>query len=65
MLIIDRFEGQWAIIEYGDVTFNFPKDLLPKGIKEGNVLNINIEVNKKATEEHSKAMAKLVDDLFE
>lgn len=29
MIIIDRFEGKWAVIEYGDVTFNFPRELLP------------------------------------
>jgi len=65
MLIIDRFEGQWAVIEYGDVAFNFPRDLLPEGAKEGDVLNMTIEVDSKVTEEQSDKIDKLVDDLFE
>ncbi|HHY78841.1 MAG TPA: DUF3006 domain-containing protein, partial [Thermoanaerobacter sp.] len=30
LCIIDRFEGNFAVIEYEDITFNFPKELLPK-----------------------------------
>lgn len=44
MLIIDRFEGDFAVIEMDDTTFNFPKNLLPPDAKEGDV--INIEVSK-------------------
>lgn len=65
MLIIDRFEGQWAVIEYGDVTFNLPQDLMPIYAKEGDVLNINIEIDEKTTKEKSGKIDKLVDDLFE
>ena len=39
MFIIDRFEGNWAVIEYNKITFNLPIDILPKGIKEGQVIN--------------------------
>ena len=65
MFIIDRFEGQWAVIEHGDVTFNIPRELMPVGAKEGDVLNITFEVDFKATEKHSKKITKLMDDLFE
>lgn len=65
MLIIDRFEGNWAVIEYGDVTFNLPRVLLPNGTKEGDVLSITVVVDEKATEEQSDKVDKLIDDLFE
>ncbi len=65
MFIIDRFEGKWAVIEYGDVTFNMPREVLPEGAKEGDVLSINIEVDKKTTEEQSGKIDKLIDDLFD
>lgn len=65
MLIVDRFEGDWAIVEYGDETFNIPKELLPKDAKEGDVLNITIEVDRQATEERAKKISVLMDDLFE
>ncbi|HAE62740.1 MAG TPA: DUF3006 domain-containing protein, partial [Eubacteriaceae bacterium] len=37
LCIIDRFEGNWVVIEYGEKFFNFPKELLPKHAKEGDV----------------------------
>lgn len=65
MIIIDRFEGKWAVIEYGDVTFNFPRELLPEGAKEGDVLNITVAFDEQATEGQSKKIDKLVNDLFD
>lgn len=67
MLIIDRFEGNWAILEYsaGDVTFNIPRELMPDDAKEGDVINISINVDKKATEKQSSKINKLVEDLSE
>ena len=48
-LVIDRFEGKYAILETQDNTpliFNFPRHLLPKEAKEGTVLNINIGIDQ-------------------
>lgn len=42
---IDRFEGDYAVIEYGRETFNFPKALLPEGCKAGDALEFHIHVN--------------------
>ncbi len=39
MLIIDRIEENIASIECGGKVFNVPADVLPKGAKEGDVLN--------------------------
>jgi hypothetical protein len=55
-LIIDRFEGDWAVIEYNNSTFNLPKDLLPEGVKEGLVIDIKVEINKAATEERKESI---------
>lgn len=49
MLIIDRFEGDWAVIEFGRTTLNFPKRLLPKEAREGDVIVISVSIDKKAT----------------
>ena len=36
---IDRFEGDWAVLETEDArTFNVPRDWLPSGAREGDVL---------------------------
>ena len=64
MFIIDRFEGDWAVIEYEQKTFNIPKSLLPKDAQEGDVLTIEISLNKEATEERKNRIQGLMDDLF-
>ncbi|NMB34893.1 MAG: DUF3006 domain-containing protein [Firmicutes bacterium] len=66
MLIIDRFEGDWAVIEYeGGKTFHMPRKLLPKGILEGAVIRIAFYENEDATAERRKRIDKLLDELFE
>ncbi|WP_027365309.1 DUF3006 domain-containing protein [Desulfotruncus alcoholivorax] len=65
MLIIDRFEGQYAIIEMNRRTFHIPKTLLPKDAKSGDVIKIQITVDKDATEIRKQSIEKLADKLFE
>lgn len=45
-LIIDRFEEDQAVIEYGDIIFDIPRDVLPKESKEGSVIRIIVESSK-------------------
>lgn len=57
--IIDRFENDWAIIETSEdpiITFNFPKNLLPREAKEGDVLNISFTINKEETLKRKNAI---------
>lgn len=67
MLVIDRFEGDKAIIEFskGDdlVTFDIPKLALPVDAGEGDLLSI--EINKDASQNRKKEMQKISDGLFE
>ncbi len=42
--VIDRFEGDYALIGCGDMYFNIPKSALPFGISEGDILDIQINV---------------------
>lgn len=65
MFIIDRFEGDWAILEVDRVTFNIPKVLLPEGAREGDVVEIDISINEKATARRRQRISELADDLFE
>lgn len=61
---IDRFEGDFAVVELADMTFvNMPIQLVPEGAKEGDILSI--EVDKKKTNERKKRIEKLMDDLWE
>lgn len=55
MYIVDRFEGEWAIIETENrETFRLPKQLL-QGAKEGDVIAINIVADKVGTEKRRSA----------
>lgn len=65
IFIIDRFEGNWAVIEFEDVTFNIPRSLIPKSAKEGDVIKISVSVDKNATFTRKSKIKKLVDELFE
>lgn len=65
ILIIDCFEGNWAVIEYERETFNIPRSLLPRSAKEGDVIRISISVDDKATSGRRNRVEKLMDELFE
>jgi len=61
-VIIDRFEGEYAVVEievgkYVDI----PKILLPNS-KEGDV--IKIEIDRNGTEERKKHIQNLMNDVF-
>lgn len=62
-VIIDRFEGEFAIVELPDrSTVDMPKKLIPQDAKEGDVLVIDIDKN--ATEERRKRIQKLMEELW-
>ncbi|MEG3071087.1 MAG: DUF3006 domain-containing protein [Peptococcaceae bacterium] len=63
-VIIDRFEGEFAVVELpGRKTVDMPLELIPPGAKEGDVLSI--ELNKKETEKRKREAEKLMEDLWE
>lgn len=65
MLVIDRFEGQWAIIMLDRKAFHIPKQLLPKGAREGDLINIQITIENNLTEQEKESIDKLADGLFQ
>ncbi|MCG1011648.1 DUF3006 domain-containing protein [Tepidanaerobacter sp. GT38] len=63
-LIIDRFEGEYAVVELPDKTLaNIPKKALPEEAAEGDI--ITITVNKRETEKQKEKIRKMADDLWE
>lgn len=64
MLIIDRFEGDWAVIEHGEKFFNIPKELLPPDAKEGDIIHFSITIDQNSTKKQKERIQDLVDDLF-
>ena len=62
MLIIDRFEGDYAVVETGDGMVNIPKAELPVGAKEGSVLRLVLD--EETTHDRGKRVESMMDELF-
>jgi hypothetical protein len=59
---IDRFEGEFAIIELPDMSFIDVPRILFVGAKEGDVINISID--KSETEIRENRIKGLMSELF-
>lgn len=61
-VIIDRFEGNYAVVELDlGVFVNLPKELVPKA-REGDV--VEIKIVKGTTKQRKKRVNKLMNKLF-
>lgn len=62
-LIIDRFEGDFAVIELPDgKMIDCPKAVLPDDAKEGSILNITVD--ETATNDKLKTVTERMNKLF-
>lgn len=46
MLIVDRIEGNFAVIESGEEMINIPLSEFPANVKEGDVVRLVIDSNE-------------------
>lgn len=65
MFVLDRIEGKWAVISSDAGTFNLPISLLPEGSREGDILNIRVEVDHEKTAAKKAELQKLMEELAE
>ncbi len=63
--VIDRFEGDFAVVMVGDkeIKVDIPRSLLPKGAREGSWLKFNLELDQEGTEKQKEKISKLLDKL--
>lgn len=62
-IIIDRIEGEYAVVEIENgKLINVPKELFPNA-KEGDVINISI--NNEETNKRKENIEKIMNDVFE
>ena len=67
MLIVDRFEGKYAIIEDGDVTFSVLKKRLPINVKAGDVVIADEDkfvIDEETTQKRKNNIEKAALDLW-
>ena len=63
-LSFDRYEGRFAVLLTDEgQQIDFPKELLPKGAKPGDMLSFAIDVDREATEALKKDTKELQDRL--
>lgn len=66
--IVDRFEGEYAIIEIEGRTHDVRRTLLADNVIQGDVVELQNGIwikNLNATEHRSKEMKKLMDSVWE
>ena len=63
--IIDRFEGDYAIIEYCDKVYKFPRVFLPKEVNEGDVLDVIAMLDDEETIKRKAEVNELMDRVWE
>ena len=61
--IIDRFEGDMAVVEKNENIYNIPKALLPENVKEGDVIITQIDKNE--TDNKKMEAQNILDSLFD
>ena len=62
MLIIDRFEGNFAVVETDSGMINVPRFDLPDGAKEGDVLLLSVDSD--GTASRKKRIDGMMNSLF-
>ena len=62
MLIIDRFEGDFAVVETGDGIVNIPRADIPAEAREGDVLTLGLD--KAGTEARKERIDGMMNRLF-
>ncbi|HYE82397.1 MAG TPA: DUF3006 domain-containing protein [Clostridia bacterium] len=63
--IVDRLEGDYAVIEYRDRVLNLPRVFLPAEAHEGDVLDIIVILDDTETYRIKTEINKLIEDVWE
>lgn len=63
--VIDRFEGEYAIVLFGDdeIKVDIPKKLLSGEVQEGSWLRVSFELDEEGTLGQKKKINDLLDKL--
>ncbi|GAA0726491.1 DUF3006 domain-containing protein [Clostridium malenominatum] len=64
--VIDRIEDKYVVIELEEgAMVNIPFQLIPKDAREGDVLIIDISIDRDETENRKKTIEELTRDLWD
>lgn len=63
--IIDRLEGDYAVVEYYDKMLHLPRVFLPAEAREGDVLDLIILLDDGETSRMRAEIKRLAEDVWE
>jgi len=63
--IIDRIEGEMAILLLEKKSILWPLKALPRGCREGDVVSIDLKIDKGATLKRSREISSFIEKLSE
>jgi len=63
-LVIDRIEGNMAVLKNGEKSINLPLDYLPVNSKEGEILNVSIDKNDVETEDKKQLAKDMLNEIL-
>lgn len=66
--VIDRFEGELAVMEFEDGYKNIPRKMLPPEAREGDVLVLQDDywiIDPEVTHERKEKIEKLAEELWQ
>jgi len=65
-VVVDRIEGDLAVLEVGGKGIvEWPMEFLPRGLKEGAILDVEFTINKEAEREQRAKISDLQKELLE
>lgn len=63
-VVVDRFEGAFAVLTYGESELLWPKNKLPKHIHEGDVLVLVAKKDVDATKDRTELAKILLNEIL-
>lgn len=64
MIVIDRHEGDWTVLAWGERVFKVPRELIPTKAKEGDLLLFHLSVDQEGTQARRARIRMLEEGLW-
>ncbi|KKR21116.1 MAG: hypothetical protein UT48_C0013G0006 [Parcubacteria group bacterium GW2011_GWE2_39_37] len=64
IFIIDRIEGETAVLKADDFTINWPKNKLPQTMREGEALSFQISTKEEVEAKNKKQAKDLLNEIL-
>ena len=61
---LDRFEGEYAVLHYGDGEMNWPKSMLPAKVKEGDVIVLVAKRDEDARKDREDLAKAVINEIL-